>query len=206
MPTSRLRFALALSVACSPAVLYPEAASAAEAAPAERPPTAAPPADEPRDRWSGFVAAGSTPLVNVDSPILLGGRFGAGRWMKNVFISAGAEGAAMGKSFVAGVDLGVRVVGSRGPIGPYVGAGLGFLHLDLKSDAGDRFRGSNDGFATYAELGVVAGIVFAGVRATLPLFGVRGTVDAGTSPSGAALTSATYARPIPITAQLGIGF
>lgn len=177
-------------------LLLPSAARAEDAPPQPQP--------EPKpltlDRFTGDIAIGTAALLKSETPALGTFRFGATRWFDNVGVVGAVGAAANGDTFGAGLDLGMRVLGSSGLSGPFAGAGFGVAYWDIRPKGG--FRGDGTTPYGYAELGVIArGKFSVSLRADLLLIPFERTYDAGTGERKTERFS-----PLPLTAQIGFIF
>lgn len=158
--------------------------------------------DQPLDRLTGSVGLGTTILFRTEEMAFVAGNVGLTRWFRNIGVGATFGWALNGSSYIISGDLGMRLLGSSGKSGPFVGGGFGIRGFDLDDRRVGGFRGNAFGGGAYVEVGVVVrGFATGSLRGDLPFFGINGT-EVGSR----ALADTTRVVPIALTAQVGFLF
>lgn len=158
--------------------------------------------EQPIDRLTGTMGIGTTILFRTEEAAFFAGNVGLTRWFRNIGIGAAAGWALNGSSYVLSGDVGVRLLGSSGKSGPFVGGGFGIRGFDLDDRRMGGFRGNAFGAGAYVEVGVIVrGLVTGSLRGDLPFFGIDGTQVGSRE-----LFTTTRLVPIGLTAQIGFLF
>jgi hypothetical protein len=188
----------------------PSAPPAPPPAAAPAPREAEPPAPGPLDRGTLTASVGSTVLLNAGETPILTAQAEGGKWWKNFFFGFRMGGGALHDTSMGWGALSARVLGSSTDSGPFVGAGLGVMHIDVDSHTGATFRASDrqTGFYTHVEIGaIVRGRFVASVGLMIPHFTLEGTTKTGgTEPGGAHRDQLTRVTALPLTAHVGYMF
>lgn len=162
--------------------------------------------DRRLSRVAGDFAIGATSILGAGEPTLPFGQVGVGGFWKNAYFGVRAAAGARDDARLVHAAAVGRLLGSDTDSGPFVGAGLGILHVGVENQgAMVRTNHSNTGIAMDAEVGVIVrGSFLAGLRLSLPMFSLAGTTKSGASlPGGEHAPEPVRVTPLPLSVFVG---